>query len=377
MCGHGLCEHFLTGPGNECFLLFRKLLLCEEDVELFEVIDSTDVLLERGGLLFARGDHPDLEVKEPLPDRGKGSCVDAFAVLPREAVERDLRKRELLGLLFLYPENDLFGDLCRVPPGAGDRAAVVHRRFREVEVPDLVPARVYDKSALGVAYLAVREELGRARVPGVTCDLRLVVVVAERNVIKSIGEDRAVELVLCNGGKPLVFYLRGKPVGDEHVVLVLCQVYRVKGRAVILGPEHVGEERKERVADLDLLGLEGIRGVDLGHVVPEHRERRGGVPGLGHAVVAGHDHERDSCIVEPGQGIERCRIGPGLGLYRVKKVAGMDKHIRPFSDDDVNRSKEVLIDLPLPHVHPGLRVEPGACGKAEVRVCDMDDLHCV
>jgi hypothetical protein len=30
-------------------------------------------------------------------------------------------------------------------------------------------------------------------------------------------------------------------------------------------------------------------------------------------------------------------IGPGLGLYRVKKVAGMDKHIRPFSDDDVNR----------------------------------------
>lgn len=262
-----------------------------------------------------------------------------------------------------------------MPAGTGDRAAVVHRRFREGEVPDLVPARVHDKTALRIFYLAVREELGRARVPCVTGDLRLVVVVAERNVIEGIGENCAVELVLGNGCKPLVLDLRGKPVGDEHVVLVLCQIYRARGRAVILGPEHVGEEREERVADLNLFGAKRVRGMDLGSMVPEDCERRCGVPGLDHAVVAGHNHERDACFVEPGEGIKGRGVGPGLGFYRIEEIARVDEHVRAFPDDRVNRSKEVIVDLPLAQVHPGLGVEPGACGKAEVRVCDMDDLH--
>ncbi len=134
---------------------------------------------------------------------------------------------------------------------------------------------------------------------------------------------------------------------------------------------------EDRIADLHPLVFERVRGVDLRGMVVEDRERRGGIPGLDHAVVAGHDHERDPRLVKPGQRVEHGGIGPGLGLDRIEEVARMHEHVGLFPDDDVNRSKEIIVDLLLAQVHPRVRVEPGKLGEAEVRVCDVDELHCV
>ena len=125
-------------------------------------------------------------------------------MLPGHAVERDLRQRELFGALVLHPADYLVRDLCRVPAGAGDRAAIVHRCLWQVEVVDRVPRWIDHEPALLIPDLAVREVLGGARVPRVRRDLRLVMVMAERDVIEGIGQDRAVELVLRDGRKPLV-----------------------------------------------------------------------------------------------------------------------------------------------------------------------------
>ena len=132
---------------------------------------------------------------------------------------------------------------------------------------------------------------------------------------------------------------------------------------------------EDRIPDLHPLVLKRVRGVDLRGVVVEDRERRGGVPGLHHAVVAGHDHERDPGIAKPGERVEHGGIGAGLGLDRIEEVARMHEHIGLLPDDHVNRSKEVIVDLLLAQVHPRVRVEPGKCGEAEVRICDMDELH--
>ena len=296
-------------------------------------------------------------------------------MLPGHAVERDLRKRELLGPLLFHPSDDLVRDLCRVPAGAGYRAAVVHRCPGQVEVVDRVPRRIDHETALLIPDLAVREILSGARVPRVRGDLRLVMVMAERDVIEAVGQDRAVELMLRDGRKPLVLYRCRKAVGHEHVIPAGCQFDRIVGRAVILHAEHVRDQVEDRIPDLHPLVSERVRGVDLRGVVIEDRERRGSVPGLHHAMVAGHDHERDPGFVKPGERVEHGRVGPGLGLDRIEEVARVDEHVGLFPDDHVNRSKEVIVDLLLAQVHPRFRVEPGKCGEAEVRVCDMDELH--
>ena len=198
---------------------------------------------------------------------------------------------------------------------------------------------------------------------------------AERDVIEGVGQDRAVELVFSDGRKPLVLDRRRKAVRHEHVIPARCEFDHIVGRAVILHAEHVGDEVEDRVTVLHPLVPERVRGVDLCGVVIEDRERRGGVPGLHHAVVAGHDHERDPGIGQTRERVEHGGIGPGLGLDRIEEVARVDEHVGLFPDDHVNRSKEVIVDLLLAQVHPRFRVEPGKCGEAEVRVCDMDELH--
>ena len=55
----------------------------------------------------------------------------------------------------------------------------------------------------------------------------------------------------------------------------------------------------------------------------------------------------------------------------------MHEHIRFFSDNPVYGSKEVIVDLLLAQVHPRLRVETGKRGKAEMGICDMNELHCI
>ena len=105
-------------------------------------------------------------------------------------------------------------------PCAFDRAEIRHRRLRQLQVPDLVLARVHDEAAFLIRDLAVREVLGRARVPRIVRDLALAVVVAERDVIERSREDRAVQLVLRNGGEPFVLDLRCEAVGHEDVVVL-------------------------------------------------------------------------------------------------------------------------------------------------------------
>src|SRR5208337_3490258 len=215
---HDRGEHLAAGARDKRLLFCRELLFCEERRKLSEVIDRPDILLEGHGFLLTGGDDPEPEVEEQLPHRGQGPHVDALAVLPRKAVERDLRKRELLGTLLFHPFDDLVRDLCRVPAGAADRPAVVHRRPWQVEVADRMPCRIDHEAAFLIPDLAVREVLGGARIPCIVGDLRLVVVVAERDVIEVVGQDRAVELVLRNGRKPFVLDSGCKAVGHEHVV---------------------------------------------------------------------------------------------------------------------------------------------------------------
>ena len=81
-------------------------------------------------------------------------------------------------------------------------------------------------------------------------------------------------------------------MGHKNVVPARREVDRIVGRAVILHPEHVGDQMEDRIPDLHPLVRKLVRGMDLRGVVVEDRERRGSVPGLDHAVVAGHDHER-------------------------------------------------------------------------------------
>src|SRR5208283_973671 len=164
---HNRGEYLAAGSCNECLLLRGELLLVEERRKLREVIDRPDVLLERHGLLFPRGNDPDLKVKEQLPYRGQGPHIEALPVLPGHSVERNLHERELFGALCLHPADDLVRDLCRVPAGAGDRAAVVHRCPGQVEVIDRVPRRIDHEPAFLIPDLAVREVLGGPRVPRV------------------------------------------------------------------------------------------------------------------------------------------------------------------------------------------------------------------
>ena len=56
-----------------------------------------------------------------------------------------------------------------------------------------MPRRIDHEAAFLIPDLAVREVLGGARVPCVRGDLRLVMVMAERDVIETVGQDRAVE----------------------------------------------------------------------------------------------------------------------------------------------------------------------------------------
>ena len=91
--------------------------------------------------------------------------------------------------------------------------------------------------------------------------------------------------------------------------------------------------------------------MDLCGVVGEDRERRGGVPGLDHAVVAGHDHERDSRIAKARECVEYGGVGFRLWFYHVKEVARVDEHVRLLPDDLINPREEIVIDLLLAQVH--------------------------
>jgi len=258
---------------------------------------------------------------------------------------------------------------------AGHRPALVHRRAGQVEARHLVPARVDHKPAFLIPDLAVGQVLGGTRIPRVIRDLRLVVVVAERDVIEISGEDRAVQFVFGDRRKPLVLYRGCKPVGHEHVIVAAGKLDLVEGRSVILGPEHVRDQVEDRVAVLHLLVPEPVGRRDAGRVVGEDFKRRGGVPGLRHAVVPGDDDERDAGRVEPFERFEHGRVGPGLGLDRIEEVARVDEDIGLVPDNLIDRREEIVIDLLLAQVHPRVRVEPGKCGEAEVRVGDMDELH--
>ena len=115
---------------------------------------------------------------------------------------------------------------------------------------------------------------------------------------------------------------------------------------------------EDRIADLHPLVFERVRGVDLRGVVVEDRERRRGVPvftmlWLPVTITSGIPPR------EAGERVEHGGIGPGLGLDRIEEVARMHEHVGLFPDDDVNRSKEIIVDLLLAQVHPRVRVEPG------------------
>jgi hypothetical protein len=63
------------------------------------------------------------------------------------------------------------------------------------------------------------------------------------------------------------------------------------------------------------------------------------------------------------------------GIYRVKKIARVHEHVRLFFDNNIDRGQEVIVDLLLA---PGSSPTPagaGECGEAEMRVCDVDELH--
>jgi len=265
-------------------------------------------------------------------DAGKIFCVDPPAVLPRKAVERHLGHRVLRHVLPRHPVDDLCRDIAGVHSFTFDRAEVDHRGLREVEVLDRVPARVHDKAALCVRDLAVREILRGARIPRVVCDLRLVVVVAERDVVKPVREDRAVQLVLHHGSEPLVPDRGRKPVGHEHVGMIARELDLVVGRAVVLRPEHVGNQVEDRIPELHVLVPELVGGRDRGRVVLQHLIRRGRVPGLDHAVVPGDHHERDLRRVQPFERFEHGGIGPGLGLHGIEEVACVDEDVGVLPD---------------------------------------------
>jgi len=199
--------------------------------------------------------------------------------------------------------------------------------------------------------------------------------VPERDVIEPVREDRAVQLVLRNGREPLVLNRGRKPVGHQHVVVILCQFDLVVSRPVILDPKHVRDQVKDRIADLHLLVPEPVRRRDVGVVEFEHRVGRGRVPGLDHAVVPGNHHERDAGRVEPFECFEHGRVGFCLRLYGIEEVARVDEDIRLLFDDRIYCRKEIVIHLFLAQVHSGLRIKPGKSCKTEMGVGDVDEFH--
>ena len=372
---HRGLQDFKPARFDELFLLGGELLLSDKRGELLQVIDHPDILLERDGMIFLLRLHPDLQVEQLLADAGKVFGIDPLTVLAGEAVEGHLCHRVLRYALLCHPGDDLLSDIARMHPQAFDRPEIDHRGLREVKVLYLTSARIDKQSAFLIRDLAVREVLGRSRVPRVVRDLRLPVVVAERDVIEPVGEDRAVQLVLRNGREPLVLDRRREPVGHQHVVVTRSQFDLVVRYPVILDPQHVGDQMKHRVANLHLLVPEFVRRRDPGGVVVEDRVGRGRVPGLDHAVVPGDHHERDPGRVEPFERFEHRCVCLRLRLYRIEEVAGMDEDIRFFFDDRIHCRKEIVVHLLLAQVHPALRVKPVERGEAQVGVGDVDEGH--
>ena len=226
------------------------------------------------------------------------------------------------------------------------------------------------------ANLPVGQVLRGARVPGIVRDLALAVVVAERDVIEICGEDRAVELVLGDGREALVFYLRSRGRGSRARWCGRGRFHLVKGRAVILRPEHVGDEVEDRVADFHLLVPEFVGRRDR-DVVSEDFERARCVPGLDHAVVAGDYHEGDSVRVEAFECFEHGRVGLGLRFDRVEEVARVDEGVGLLWMISSIADEEIVVDLLLAEVHAAFRVQPAEGRETEMGVGDVDEFHCV
>jgi len=252
---HDGLKHLIPASPDELLLPCGEVLLfAGKGRKFLQVIDGPHILLERDRTLRILSLHPDLQVEQLFLHRSKGFCIDPLPVFPREAVKRHLHHRVLRQVLLCDPGDDLIGNIPRVHSLAFDRAEIDHRGMREVEVPDGMPPGIHEQPALGIRDLAIREILGRSRIPGIVRDLALAVVVPECNVIELIREDRAVQFVLRDGRQPLVLDRGRKPVGHQHIVITgRSQFDLVKGRAVILHPEHIGDEVEDRIPDLNLL----------------------------------------------------------------------------------------------------------------------------
>lgn len=87
--------------------------------------------------------------------------------------------------------------------------------------------------------------------------------------------------------------------------------------------------------------------MDVCRVVREDFEGGGGVPGLGHAVVAGYDDERDSCLAETFECFQDGCVGFGFWFDGIEEVAGVDEGVGFEVDDVVYGAEEVVVDLLL------------------------------
>jgi hypothetical protein len=61
--------------------------------------------------------------------------------------------------------------------------------------------------------------------------------------------------------------------------------------------------------------------------------------------------------MQPGEGVERRRVGAGLWFDLVEEVAGVDERIGADGDYPVDGGEEVVVDELFTQVHPGLRVD--------------------
>ena len=132
-----------------------------------------------------------------------------------------------------------------------------------------MPARVCDEAALLIRDLAVREVLRGARVPRIVRDPALAVVMAERDVIKTVGKDRAVQLVLGHGREPLVPDCGREPVGHEDVYVLTRKLNFIECRPVVLDPEPVRDQVEECIADLYLFVPEFVGGSNFRWMIGE------------------------------------------------------------------------------------------------------------
>jgi hypothetical protein len=63
------------------------------------------------------------------------------------------------------------------------------------------------------------------------------------------------------------------------------------------------------------------------------------------------------------------------GVFYIKRIRVVQENAGLLIPSEMSEMLR-FADLLHMRVHPCIRVEPGKCGKAGVRVCDMDELLC-